>query len=394
MSGGYPSPYGPPRIKGTTLMPTFVETRDGVGRYEISTPVAIGTFVQFALDPITPTSLYTSIKWSGGSQWDHYFRDDANKKAAASMGPYKVTKTNTVTYGFVVDSSQDHYQVKVDVVNQNDPAGTTYTSTIDFDVEKPTVSLTVTSGSTKVYSGAGYAALQYDNGATGEWPADAGMKIIAETTTPGHTSGDFMFLQLTNFARFAWDANGNRFTTTQIGGGRAIDNSFEYRTLRPYGPTLVSGAYGYPVADPPNTNASNLHSWNIATGGTTDKRKMGDSPFVVVINPSPWNFNFTKLQVGVDGTDARNETFDAYVMWRPSSYGTWIGIAKVHWEWGGRIQIDGNGAWPEQPTSFNLAPAPLVTNSFDKTTDVGDYFPSWTDTTFNIFARGMGRING
>ncbi|MFO0960622.1 MAG: hypothetical protein U0800_24835 [Isosphaeraceae bacterium] len=371
------------------MMPTFVENRDGVDRYEIATPVALGTFVQFTLDPGTPT-LYKSIQWSGGSDWDHYFSTDANKKAVSPMRPYQVTKTNAVTYGFVVDYSKDHYEVKVDVVNKDDPTGTTYTSTIDFDVEKPTATLTVTSGSTKVYSGADFAALQYDNGTTGKWPDDAGMQITATTTTPGHTSGDFMFLQLTNFARFAWDANGNRFKMTPIGGGRAIDNSFEYRTLRPYGPTLVSGAYGYPVADPPpNANAVNLHSWRIATTDTADHRTMGDSPFVVVSNPSPWNFNFAKLQVGVEGTGARNETFDAYVMWRPSSYGTWIGIAKVHWEWGGRIQIDENGAWPEQPTPFNPAPAPLVTNSFDQMTDVDDYFPSWTDSTINIFARGM-----
>lgn len=385
-------PYAPqrhPTIWSDTLKGKLIDPE--TSKYIIPSPVSIGSMMRFKLDwdladDDPQNTRYTSIQWEGGSSWSKYMSNQANSVFKGRMRPWENNKINGRVYEFIVDYSQAHFSVKVTVEYKNNP-GQTMTATYDFDVERPEAVLSATLGSVRAgprpdHNDVGVYLANGDD--TTNWPDRAGMKITATTTAAPNVRGEFMFLQLIRPERTAADFNGKTYHGGRPDGDTwALDNSFEYFVKVPLGFKPVSGALGYPFADDLRVvGGTQSHSW-IVDAGAEATRTMGDVPFATV--PT----DFKQVQVGSPGPSAVAENFITYVMWKPSSYGVWIGVAKIEWRWGGGIQRNAPAdPWPTVPTVFVQPTASNPVNAFDESTPSNNVFPSWSVTSRALLGWG------
>lgn len=352
--GGVP-PDMPPVVDfsgGNTVQEVDANNDPIPGKYNVPTPVPIGTVTFITVSDPAPGYNIQTIAWSGGTTYSGYFSAPATQTPFGGQELEQNVATTTSNYIFIVDSMAKTYTINVNVTYTNGAKGS---STLTFTSVRPTGNLTVSQVGTQTVSGT-------VNPGQVTVLLNPGIKIQATASTGPNTAGDFMLMQVIDTVekKLTTDQGQNRFVRNDIVVGNEAFN----------GPLIDNGAsntIGYDV-----TSQASGGPLNWSLGPNSSMPVAPAAPPEMIDNP----------QFGVPSSYlmvAENESFSTYLMYKPSGppAGVWIALSQVDWSWSKSASRPVGGNWTTTPDSQQ----PNPTNT---TPGGAAAFPTWVNTATNF----------
>jgi hypothetical protein len=312
--------------------------------------VPVGAGMAFSV-----ASGYSSVTWSGGTNYGYYLSDPASESPAPSlMYVREGVPTNNNTYGFTLDADEQTYTVNVTVTSDQFP-GQQASSTVTFASHRPTASLNLqwTQGIT------------FNNSVNGgtDVQIKADVPIFTAQTASGAFGGNFIFMQTAVIDRSKTDQNGNT-TSFTTAGLTFKDDGVDPNEPSPIGmyltrPSTVTKANGTQVP------VNGQYGWSLNAGDTATTTTLDPTLLVVPI---------TYMHLSVD------DNYNTYVMYQPPE-GVWVALQEVTWSLTGSADNTGTAAQPNWPANYTDPQS-------DQTgfAPGGDScFPPWNGLTSSLF---------